>query len=86
MTIQQVMAQRQRLQRAAGLLALEYDRLERTPDGWTTAHHQEVIATEAIEQAENMAATGAMLWIHAASMIAEKLEENITGLQKVNTP
>ena len=86
MTIQQVMAQRQRLFRAAGLLALEYDRLGRTPDGWTIAHHQEVIATEAIEQAENMAATGAMLWTHAASMIAEKLEENITGLQEVRTP
>lgn len=86
MTIQQVMKQRQRLQRAAGLLALEYDRLGRTPDGWSITYHQEVIATEAIEQAENMAATGAMLWTHAASMIAEKLEENITGLQKVNTP
>ena len=86
MTIQQVMAQRQRLFRAAGLLALEYGRRGRTPDGWTIAYHQEVIATEAIEQAENMVATGAMLWIHAASMIAEKLEENITGLQKVNTP
>lgn len=86
MTIQQVMAQRQRLKRAAGLLALEYDRLGRTPDGWTMAYHQEVIANEATEQAENMAATGAMLWVHAASMIAEKLEENVQGLQKVNTP
>lgn len=86
MTIQQVMAQRQRLQRAAGLLALEYDRLGRTLDGWSIAHHQEVIATEAIEQAENMAATGAMLWTHAASMIVEKLEENVAGLQKVRTP
>ncbi|WP_262776320.1 hypothetical protein [Brevibacterium permense] len=81
-----MMAQRQRLFRAAGLLALEYDRLGRTPDGWAIAHHQEVIATEAIEQAENMAATGAMRWTHAASMIAERLEENVQGLQEVNTP
>lgn len=86
MTIQQVQAQRQRIRRAAGLLALEYDRLGKTPHGWTMAYHQDVIATEAIEQAENMAATGAMLWVHAASMIAEKLEENIAELQKVNTP
>lgn len=86
MTIQQVQAQRERIRRAAGLLALEYDRLGRTPSGWSMRYHSDVIETEAIEQAENMAATGAMLWTHAASMIADKLFENVEGLQKVGRP
>ncbi|PCC44748.1 hypothetical protein [Brevibacterium aurantiacum] len=73
MTIQQVQAQRNRIHRAAALVALEHNAAGTTPHGQSMAEHAASVETEAIEQAENMAATGAMLWVHGAEMIADSL-------------
>lgn len=75
MTIQQVQAQRERIRRAAGLVALEYHAQGRTPPGMTTKAHAQSLYDDAIAQAEEMAATGAMLWVHAAQLIANTLEQ-----------
>lgn len=74
MTIQQVQAQRERIRRAAGLVALEYQAQGTTPGGMSAVEHQQSIYDESVEQAEQMAATGAMTWVVAAGMTAEVLE------------
>lgn len=86
MTIQQVMAQRQRLFRAAGLLALEHGAAGTTPDGLTVKGHANSIYEDAITQAEQAAASGAMLWVTAAELIADTYEQLIHDMQKAGRP
>ncbi|MCD1287325.1 MULTISPECIES: hypothetical protein [unclassified Brevibacterium] len=86
MTIQQVQAQRERIRRAAGLLALEHGVVGSTPPGLTVKGHAESIYQEGITQAENTAATGAMSWVTAAELIASTYEQLVDDMQKAGKP
>lgn len=86
MTIQQVQAQRERIRRAAGLLAIEHHAAGSTPGGMTIKGHAQSIYDDGIEQAEQAAANGAMLWTHAAELIANTYEQLVTDMQKAGRP
>ncbi|MCI4012363.1 hypothetical protein [Brevibacterium sp. ZH18] len=86
MTIQQVQAQRERIRRAAGLLALEHAAIGSTPPGLTVKGHAQSIYDDGIHQAENTAGTGAMTWVTAAELIANTYEQLISDMQKAGRP
>lgn len=86
MTIQQVQAQRERIRRAAGLLALEYRELGRTPPGMTAAEHHDSIYQDGIDQADQAAKYGAMTWVAAAERIAYTYERLVNDIQEAGKP
>lgn len=86
MTIQQVQAQRERIRRAAGLLALEHGALGSTPDGMTVKGHAQSIYDDGIDQADQAAATGAMTWVAAAERIADTYERLVNDIQEAGKP
>lgn len=86
MTIQQVQAQRERIRRAAGLLALEHGALGSAPPGLSVKGHAESNYQDGITQAENTTATGAMSWVIAAKLIANTYEQLVNDMQKAGRP
>lgn len=86
MTIQQVQAQRERIRRAAGLLAVEHHAAGSTPGGLSIKEHAQTIYEDGIHQAENTAGTGAMTWVSAAELIANTYEQLISDMQKAGRP
>ncbi|TSI12642.1 hypothetical protein [Brevibacterium aurantiacum] len=86
MTIQQVQAQRERIRRAAGLLAVEHHAAGSTPSGMTIKAHAQSIYDDGIHQAENTAGAGAMTWVAAAELIANTYERLVTDMQKAGRP
>lgn len=86
MTIQQVQAQRERIRRAAGLLAVEHHAAGSTPGGMTIKAHAASIYEDGIHQAENTAGAGAMTWVAAAELIANTYEQLVTDMQKAERP
>lgn len=86
MTIQQVMTQKRRLRRAAGLLAVEHHAAGSTPDGMSIQSHAESIYQDGIHQAEDTAAAGAMSWVAAATLIVSTYEQLITDMQEAGKP
>lgn len=86
MTIQQVQAQRERIRRAAGLLAVEHHAAGSTPGEMTIKAHAQSIYEDGIHQAENTAGTGAMTWVTAAELIANTYEQLIDDMQKAGRP
>ncbi|WP_240373078.1 hypothetical protein [Brevibacterium zhoupengii] len=86
MTIQQVQAQRERIRRAAGALAIEHNRAGSTPDGMTIKAHAASIYDDGIDQAEQAAGNGAMTWVTAAELIANTYEQLVTDMQKAGRP
>lgn len=86
MTIQQVQAQRERIRRAAGLLAVEHHAAGSTPGEMTIKAHAASIYDNGIDQAEQAAGNGAMTWVTAAELIANTYERLITDMQKAGRP
>lgn len=66
--------QRRRIRNASIELAMTYHAIERTPDGMTIGDHINSIEANALEQTDNAARTG-MLWVHAAALTAQALEQ-----------
>lgn len=66
--------QRRRIRNASIELAMTYHAIDRTPDGMTLSDHVNNIEDNALEQTDNAARTG-MLWVHAAALTAQALEQ-----------
>ncbi|MDN5604761.1 MAG: hypothetical protein L0G59_05000 [Kocuria sp.] len=86
MTIQQVQAQRERIRRAAGLLAVEHHAAGSTPGGMAIKGHAQSIYDDGIDQAEQAASNGAMTWVTAAELIANTYERLVNDMQKAGRP
>ena len=74
-------AQEARLRRIAGALALEMQEAGKTPDGYTTAEHQEAIYRDCTLMAANAAAYGGMNHATATEFIGDGLEKKIRDMQ-----
>lgn len=66
--------QRRRIRNASIDLAITYHATGRTPAGMTIGDHIDSIESNALHQTDNAARTG-MLWVHAAALTAQALEQ-----------
>lgn len=66
--------QRERIRAASVELGLAHQSNGSTPPGMTLAEHIDSIEANALYQTDNAAVTG-MLWVHAAALTAQALEQ-----------
>lgn len=66
--------QRRRIRNAAIEHAMTYHAVNRTPAGMTIGEHIDSIEANALKQTDDAARTG-MLWVHAAALTAQALEQ-----------